>query len=292
VLDHTDTVAVIGLGSMGRRIARRLVARGCRVVVWNRSAGPAAELVERGAIAAATPAAAAAGADFVITMVSDPPALRAVTEGREGVARGIARTATLIEMSTVGPAAIARLASVLSPATALVDAPVLGSVAEAEAGALTVFVGGADAAARRAAQLLEHLGTPVHVGPVGAGSAAKLVANAALFATVVALGEAVRLADGLGLSREAAYRVLAASPLAAQAERRRSALDQHDYPARFKLALARKDAELIEEAAAQVERDLRVAGAVSSWLDDAEASGHGLRDYTAVLAEILESPDP
>jgi 3-hydroxyisobutyrate dehydrogenase-like beta-hydroxyacid dehydrogenase len=287
----TETVAVIGLGSMGRRIAGRLVARGYRVVIWNRTPGPAAELVEQGATPAATPAAAAARADFVITMVSDPPALRAVTEGREGVARGIAQTATLIEMSTVGPAAIARLASVLAPATAFVDAPVLGSVAETETGTLTIFVGGADAAARRADPLLKQLGTPLHVGSLGAGAAAKLVANAALFATIVALGEAVGLADGLGLSREAAYQVLAASPLAAQAERRRAALERGDYPARFKLALARKDAQLIEEAAVEVGLDLRVASAVSSWLTDAEASGHGLRDYSAVLAEIVESPD-
>jgi 3-hydroxyisobutyrate dehydrogenase/2-hydroxy-3-oxopropionate reductase len=105
---------------------------------------------------------------------------------------------------------------------------VLGSRSEAEAGTLQIFVGATPEQYERWSPLLASLGTPHHVGPQGAGAAAKLVANSTLFATVGALAEALALAQRLGLSREAAYEVLAASPLAAQAERRREAIEHDD----------------------------------------------------------------
>ena len=106
-------VAVIGLGAMGSRIAARLVAAGHEVTVWNRSAGKAEPLAGLGAFPAATPAQAASRAEVLITMVADPPALRAVTEGPDGVVAGAGASLTVVEMSTVGPAAVARLASAL-----------------------------------------------------------------------------------------------------------------------------------------------------------------------------------
>jgi 3-hydroxyisobutyrate dehydrogenase-like beta-hydroxyacid dehydrogenase len=104
------TVAVIGLGEMGSRIARRLVDAGHELTVWNRTAAKAEPL---GVPVAASPAEAAARAEVVITMVADPPALAAVTEGPEGVAARVGEGTTVIEMSTVGPAAIEQLRSVL-----------------------------------------------------------------------------------------------------------------------------------------------------------------------------------
>lgn len=273
-------VAVVGLGSMGSRIARRLLDAGYELVVWNRSAENASPLVEAGASPASSPADAAARADVVITMVANPDALRAVTEGHDGVAAGIGDS-TLVEMSTVGPAAVARLAARVAN---LLDAPVLGSVSEADAGTLKVFVGGPSALYEQLRPLLTHLGEPMHVGDVGSGAAAKLVANSTLFGAIGVLGEAVSLADALGLSREVTFDVLAASPIAAQAERRRAAIEAGDYPARFALSLARKDADLI---AAEAEADLRLAAAARSWLVEADDAGWGDRDYSAVLARIL-----
>ena len=282
-------VTVVGLGAMGRRIARRLLEARHDVVVWNRTAERADELVELGATSAPTPAEAASGAEVVITMVADPPALRAVTEGPAGVAAGISTSATAIEMSTVGPAAVMRLASALPSGTGLLDAPVLGSVTEAESGALRIFVGGPAALGERWTPLLSTLGSPLHVGPLGAGAAAKLVANTTLFGTLALLGEALALADGLGLSRETAFDVLAATPLGAQAERRREAIEAGEFPARFALALARKDADVILAAAAGSQRGRPVTAAARSWLAAAEQRGWGDRDYSAVLGEILDA---
>lgn len=284
-------VAVIGLGGMGSRIARRFLDAGHDVVVWNRSPARADALVELGASEAATPAEAAGRAEAVVTMLSDPAALAEVSEGPSGIAAGAGASTTVLEMSTVGPAAVTRLASALGPDTGLLDTPVLGSLTEAESGSLRIFVGGPEALVERWTPLLSALGSPRHVGPLGAGAAAKLVANTTLFGTLGLLGEALALADGLGLSRAAAFDVLAGTPLAAQAERRRAAIESGEFPARFSLALARKDADLIAAAAAEAGVDLRLAEAARARLADAEAAGLGERDYSALLEWILERDD-
>ena len=282
-----SVVAVVGLGAMGSRIARRLLEAGHDLVAWNRTAEKAQPLVEAGAVAAATPAEAAARAEVVLTMVADPAALRDVTEGEDGVAAGVGEGATVIEMSTVGPDAVRRLGSVLGEQAGLLDAPVLGSRSEAEEGTLKVFVGGPPELVARWTPLLSVLGSPLHVGPLGSGAAAKLVANTTLVGTIGVLGEALALAEGLGLPREKAFEVLAATPLAAQAERRRESIESGEYPPRFALYLARKDAELVVAAAREAGVDLRVTEAARAWLADAEEAGLGDRDYSAVLARIL-----
>lgn len=281
------TVGVVGLGAMGSRIARRLGDAGHELVVWNRDPAKAESLVAAGALAAATPADAARRAEAVITMVADPRALVDVTEGTDGVVGGLGEGATLIQMSTVGPASTSRLAALL-PAEALLDSPVLGSVAEVESGKLSVFLGGAPEPVEHWLPVLSTLGTVFHLGPVGAGTAAKLVANTTLVGVIGTLGEALALAERLGLSRDAAFEVLGKTALAGQAERRRSAVESGEYPPRFALYLARKDADLILEAAAKTGLELRLTKAADEWLAEAENAGLGDKDYSAVLARILE----
>jgi 3-hydroxyisobutyrate dehydrogenase/2-hydroxy-3-oxopropionate reductase len=261
---------------MGTRIARRLAATGHELTVWNRTRSKAEAL---GVSVAETPAEAAAWAEVVITMVTDPAALQAVTEGPHGVTSGAVGTTTLIEMSTVGPAAIERLRRGF--AGPLLDAPVLGSLSEVESGTLSIFVGGERDLYERWHELLAALGQPLYIGPSGSGAAAKLVANTILIDLIATLGEAVALGESLGLSREAAFEVLARTPLADQAERRRPALESGEFPPRFPLRLARKDADLIADQGL----DLRVTEAARSWLHDAADDD---RDYSAVLLTILE----
>lgn len=256
-------VAVVGLGAMGARFARRLLDAGHDIVVWNRSprAFPAP--------VAASPRDAAERTEIVITMVADPPALAAVTEGEDGVLAGL--RGTLVQMSTVSPEATARLAGLTDR---LVDAPVLGSIGEAESGTVTIFAGGDVTEVR---PVLSTLGSVLPVGAVGAGTAAKLVANATLFGVLAALGETVALARAMGLDDAALFEVLAATPLAAQAERRRAVLAGEPSPPRFPVRLALKDAELI----AAVLDQPALAGA-KRWL---AAVADGDADYTAMLSE-------
>jgi 3-hydroxyisobutyrate dehydrogenase-like beta-hydroxyacid dehydrogenase len=287
IMEEMTRVAVLGMGGMGSRIALRLLDAGHEVTVWNRSSARSEPVVAAGARAASTPAEAASAAEAVITMLADPAALRDVTEGPDGLASGVSQRTTVIEMSTVGPEAIERLHDALPPEARMLDAPVLGSLREVEAGTLRIFVGGADDDVARWTPLLSQLGTPMHVGPVGSGAAAKLVANTALVGIVGVLGEGLALAGAVGLGRSTALDVLATTALASQVERRRAAIESGDYPPRFPLALGRKDAELIVEAAAGGGAELRVMDAARSWLADAEAAGWGQRDYAAVLAFIL-----
>jgi 3-hydroxyisobutyrate dehydrogenase/2-hydroxy-3-oxopropionate reductase len=192
-------------------------------------------------------------------------------------------------MSTVGPPAIIRLASALPEGVGLLDAPVLGSLPEAESGSLHIFVGGPAELAERWIPLLAALGSPTHVGPLGAGAAAKLVANSTLFGVLAVLGEALALADALGLSRDTAFKLLAATPVGAQAERRRPAVESGEFPLRFAMSLARKDADLLADAATAAKLNLPVAAAARGWIAAAQQGGRGEQDYSAVLAQILDA---
>jgi 3-hydroxyisobutyrate dehydrogenase-like beta-hydroxyacid dehydrogenase len=283
------TVGIVGLGGMGSRMALRLLQAGHEVLVWNRTREKAAPLVEQGAILAETPADVARRAEAVITMVSDPSALWEVVEGPSGIAAGAGASVTVIEMSTVGPAAVVRLATLLPRETRLLDAPVLGSLSETESGRLKIFVGGPGPLVERWTPLLSALGDPLHVGPLGSGAAAKLVANTTLFGVLATLGEALALAQGLGLPRETTFDLLATTPLAAQADRRRAAVESGEYPRRFALSLGVKDLDLIAEAAAASGVDVRVAAAARAWFGEAEEAGWGDGDYSAILAWMLRS---
>ncbi|HEV2458076.1 MAG TPA: NAD(P)-dependent oxidoreductase [Ktedonobacterales bacterium] len=280
-------IAFIGLGALGSRMACSLVNAGHEVTVWNRTWAKVDQLAARGAMPAATPAEAASRAEVVMTMLATPAALQAVTDGPAGIAVGIGGSATMIEMSTVGPASVLRLASALPNEVDLLDAPVLGSIAEAESGTLSIFVGGPAPVVGRWMPLLTILGTPLHVGPLGMGAVAKLMANSTLFGVLGLLGEAIALARGLSLSDAAVFKVLAATPLAAQAERRRLAIESGEYPPRFPLALARKDIDLVIEAAAAAGVEMRLARATQTWLADADDAGWSNQDYTIMLARIL-----
>lgn len=282
------SVAVIGLGAMGARFAGRFLEAGHEVLVWNRTPEKAEELVSRGASAAASPAEAARNAEAVVTVVSDPEALRAVTEGPDGIAAGANASTTVIEMSTVGPRAVRWLETALPPGVGLLDAPVLGSLSEAEAGTLLVFVGGPRRLAERWIPLFGTLGSVIVAGPLGSGAAAKLVANATLVGTLTLLGETIALADRLGLGRRLTMDILAQTPLGLASKRRREQLETEEFPLRFRLALARKDAELIQEAAEAAHADTRVLAAAATWFADAEEAGLGDEDYSTVLQRIID----
>lgn len=156
---------------------------------------------------AADPAAAVAGAAFVLTMLSDAPAVESVVRA---FAPALAPDAVVVEMSTIGPDAERRVRALLPESAAVVDAPVMGSVDRAAAGSLTILAGGA---VDRARPVLADLGDVVDCGEFGTGAARKIVLITAIIAGVTVVGEALALADRLGIpdGREA----LAASPLGA-----------------------------------------------------------------------------
>ena len=219
-------------------------------------------------------------------MVSTPEALKEVAFGREGLSSSLSPGATLIEMSTVGAAAVRDLAGRLPGGVDVLDAPVRGSVPQAESGELDIVAGGSEETFDRWRPVLEVLGHPLHMGPLGAGASMKLVSNLTLGAVATTLGEALALADALGLEQQRVLDALEGSPIAAYAARMRPIIESGEYPPRFKLSLAHKDMRLVGEAAAEGGVDLPMATAATGWMRSADASGLGERDYSAVIAHI------
>jgi 3-hydroxyisobutyrate dehydrogenase-like beta-hydroxyacid dehydrogenase len=206
-------IAFLGLGAMGLPMARRLLAAGHELTVWNRTAAKADLLAQEGAEAAFTPAEAVEDAEFVVTMLADP---KAVHEVVDALSPALRPGAHLIEMSSIGPEAFAEIAAKLPTGVTAIDSPVLGSVDRAAAGQLTLFVGGDPTPVQA---VLEQFGTVVRAGAPGAGSALKIVVITAVIVGVTAVAEAMKLADTYGLSGDLVKRVLANSPLAGAAGR-------------------------------------------------------------------------
>jgi 3-hydroxyisobutyrate dehydrogenase len=215
-------------------------------------------------------------------MLADPPALESVLFDPDGVAATIRPEATVIDMSTVGPMPIRSAAERLAP-TAVVDAPVLGSVPAAETGGLTILVGGDRAAADRVEHLLSALGKPRYVGPSGSGALLKLITNAATISTLVGLGELLSLTDRAGLDTGVVLDGLSAGPLASFIERWRERLEGRYERPDFRLALARKDLGLAAGEAERAGRVLTVAGVAAERCDEALQAGLGDRDFGAVV---------
>jgi 3-hydroxyisobutyrate dehydrogenase-like beta-hydroxyacid dehydrogenase len=212
----TATLGFVGLGAMGGRMARRLLDAGFALHGYNRTAAKAADLVAAGMKRVASPREAAERAEAVFTMVTDDAALDAVTRGPQGILAGLRPGAILIEMSTVSPAVIHRLADeVAARAAALLDAPVSGSPATLEAGQLSFMVGGDPAVLERARPFLAAIGpTMTHVGPAGLAKSMKIAVNQGLAVQMLVFAESVLLAEKAGVARERAVEVLLKSVVA------------------------------------------------------------------------------
>lgn len=275
-----------GLGQMGTPMAGRLIDAGHNVTVWNRTASKAQALKERGAGVARTPAGAAAGVAFIFTMLATPEVVDEVVFGKSGVAEGLRSGSTLVEMSTIGPEAVHGLRAKLPPEIDMLDAPVLGSIAQAESGELKVFVGGEGAVVERARPVLESLGPVRHMGPLGTGASMKLVVNSTILALMTALGEALALADRFGLDQDDVLDILAESAIGVSARSKRQRIESGAYPPNFKLSLAAKDGSLVTRAAEAAGLNLEVAKAAAAWMAVADRAGLGDLDYSAVIAQI------
>lgn len=238
---------------MGAPMAWRLVSAGHKVTTWRRSDGvPVTTAVD--------------GADLVITMLSDPAAVREVlTAALPGLRPG----ATVVEMSTIGPEAVHELRTLLPPEVGLVDAPVLGSVGPAAEGTLTVLAGGD---VRGCHEVLSVFGTVRECGPLGSGAAMKIAVMSALVPAQVLLAETFAYGQAHGVDRGALIDVLSGTPLGVLAERLRVPAEQ----TRYSLAHATKDLELGAWDGATM------ATAARARLREARAAGLGERDLTAI----------
>jgi 3-hydroxyisobutyrate dehydrogenase len=238
-------VAVLGLGAMGSRMAARLLGAGHEVSVYNRSSGPLRDLEAAGAVAGKTPRAAAEGAEIAIAMVRDNEASRAIwCDEQDGALNGLHTGAIAIESSTLTPGWAKELATLVHKTGAgFLDAPVVGSRPQADAGQLIYLVGGDANIFDRARSILSALGGATHhVGPVGAGTTLKLAVNALFGIQVAAVAELLALLRNSDGHLAAMTEVLASLPVTSPAAKGALSLMQAKLDAPlFPIDLVEKD---------------------------------------------------
>jgi 3-hydroxyisobutyrate dehydrogenase-like beta-hydroxyacid dehydrogenase len=279
------TIAFLGLGLMGTPMATRLVEAGHQVTVWNRDPDKAVPLVARGAVAAATPAAAVVGCAAAVTMLADAAAVLDVLRGRDGMLAAPAGVpATLVQCSTISPAELEGIAAALPSHVSLLDAPVLGSIPQARSGGLRILVGGDQETYQRCRDLLGLLGEPVHIGAAGSASALKLVLNAAVSPMMALLGEALALSDAFGLEEELVLDELARSRIGPLVRRKRAAITTGQFPPDSRLRLFAKDMNLAVQAGRVQGLPMRMTAEAGLLAGEAVAAGLADLDYAALVA--------
>lgn len=285
-------IAILGVGRMGAAVAERLLDQGHSLVVWNRSAGKANDLLQRGATWASTPYEATSQAEFILSLLTDAAAIENTYLGKNGSLSGNVGGKLFVEMSTVRPETSIRLHSrVKAAGAALLECPVGGTVVPAKQGQLFGFVGGEAADFSRAKPLLDQLCRRVeHVGAIGAGASMKLAVNLPLLVYWQALSEAILMAKPAALSPERLMDILADTPGAPGVLKYRgsaviAALNGIDQgPAHFNIDSIRKDLRAMTAEAKAMGYELPVASATMRVFDQAAASGLGDGDGTQLAA--------
>jgi 3-hydroxyisobutyrate dehydrogenase len=277
------SVSVLGTGIMGAAMARNLLKAGMEVRAWNRSREKAKPLAEDGATVADSPAEAAEGADFLLTMLADADTIADVVD--DGVLSALSDGGVWLQMSTVGIEGTERLEGLARESgVALVDAPVLGTKAPAEGGQLIVLASGPEEVRERSEAVFEPMASKVvWLGEAGAGSRLKLVVNNWIVGLLGVLAETISLAEATGVDPERFLETIEGGPLGLPyAQMKGNMMIEERFPTSFSLKLARKDAALVLDAARANGLEMSVAEAVAVRFDDAISSGHGDEDMAAV----------
>jgi 3-hydroxyisobutyrate dehydrogenase len=282
------SVAILGLGLMGAGMARRLVAAGFQVAVYNRNPARSAPF-EGTARIARSPREAAEDADFIISMVADDAAAAAMWCGEQGAFATAPRGAICIESSTVSPDWIARWARQGTEARCrCLDAPVTGSRVQAESGELTFMVGGPAEVLAEARVVLGAMGkSAVPLGPVGSGAMFKLINNYLCGVQLASMAEAMVMIDRSGLDRNAALAaLLAGAPASPLVKTVAGRMAGRDFTPNFLVRLMAKDLAYAAAAADTMGLDLAMARSARARLDAATEAGFGEQDISALYRHV------
>lgn len=283
-------VSLIGLGLMGRPMGLNLLKAGFPLTVWNRTPSRAEALVAAGAKPASTPREAAAAADVLITIVSDPQALEEVLWGHEGrndgALAGLKTGSLYIDSSTISPSLARRVASVcIGAGVRFLDAPVTGGTWGAEKGELVFMVGGDPETLKAAELVLSVVGKKwFHLGPNGAGQTIKLAMNSLLAVEVQAFAEALALVTRAGLPGEKLVEVMQASMARAGVlDVKAPMLLKGEYAPSFPLRLMHKDLSLALDLANQLGVPLPATASSRETYSYVKGSFREDLDYAAVM---------
>jgi len=279
----------VGLGVMGSRMVKRLLAAGHSVTGYNRTRSKAQWLLEAGMRWADTPRAVAEAADVTLSMVTNTAALNAIAAGDDGLLAGLGRGRVYVDMSTVSPAASRALADqVAAQGAHMLDAPVSGSVITLEEGRLSIMVGGDAAAFERVKPILLDIGPKVtHVGGNGLAVSMKIATNLSLAVQMLAFSEGVLLAEKSGIRRETAVEVLLNSVIASPMVKYRGPFVlKMPGEAWFDVDMMQKDMTLALEMGRQLDVPLPTTAVTNEFLSAARAMGWAEQDF-AVMFDVL-----
>jgi 3-hydroxyisobutyrate dehydrogenase-like beta-hydroxyacid dehydrogenase len=285
-LGPQSKIGFIGLGLMGKPMALNLVKAGFHVTVWNRTASRADDLIAAGAKLAASPREVAAIADFLITIVSDPPALEEVLWGKDGAMQALRRGATYMDSSTVSPDLARKISAACEErGVRFLDAPVTGGDWGAKKGELIFMAGGDAATLAEAEPVLKVLGKKwFYLGENGAGQTIKLAMNLILALQVDALAEALALVTAAGLPGEKLVEVMQSSMARSGVlDVKSQNLLRGEYTPSFPLRLMHKDMKLALELAKQVSVDLPATTAAYKTYSKVKDEAKEDLDYSAVM---------
>jgi 3-hydroxyisobutyrate dehydrogenase-like beta-hydroxyacid dehydrogenase len=283
-------IGLIGLGLMGRPMGMNLLKAGHQLTVWNRTPERAQELVKAGAILAKTPRDVAAASEFLLTIVSDPPALESVLWGHEGqndgALAGLRAGSIYVDSSTISPSLVRRIAAASKERGArFLDAPVTGGDWGAREGNLVFMIGGDAETLRDAEAVLGVLGKKwFHLGQNGAGQTVKLAMNAILALEVGAMAEAIALVTKAGLKGEQLVEVMQASMARSGVLDVKSPLMlKGDYQPSFPLRLMHKDLGLALDLGNQLGVALPTTAAAREIYNYVKGESNEDLDYSAVM---------
>jgi 3-hydroxyisobutyrate dehydrogenase-like beta-hydroxyacid dehydrogenase len=283
-----STVAFIGLGAMGSRMAMNLHAAGHKLRVYNRDKAKTKPFADKGIEVCDSPAAAAKGAEFVCSIVSDDIATREVMMGAAGVFNAAAAGTIVLDSSTNTPA-MSREAAKAAAAKGIVylDAPVSGSLAQAQGKELVILVGGDKAAFDKAQPVLLSMGRMVRrIGDSGAGATLKLLNNMLTATLTAALGEAAQIAEAANLDRDAAMEVLNEGAAGSRAMKTKlPKIFKRDFSPQFQLELMDKDLRYYLALAQEQDRPAPIGSLVRSQYQAARRAQLGKLDACAVFLQ-------
>jgi 3-hydroxyisobutyrate dehydrogenase-like beta-hydroxyacid dehydrogenase len=284
---RAERIGFLGLGIMGSRMAANVARAGYELNVWTHTEGKAvAWAQEHGARAHETPAEVGATSDIVISMVVDGEQVASILLAAGGVIESARAGLLCVDMSTIAPTDARRIAAALAAREVrMLDSPVTGSSPRAQAGTLTIMVGGEREDYERALDVLQRMGSLiVRVGALGQGQAVKLVNNALAAANATALAEALVLGAAAGLDLDALLTVLAAgSGASTQLEMKAPAMRAHDYTTLFKTDHMLKDVRLCLEEAQAAGIPFPSAAHARDLLTATLGRGYGEADYAAII---------
>jgi len=280
----------IGLGLMGSRIVKRLLASGHQVSGYNRTRAKAESLIEAGMQWKKSPREVAQAADITLSMVTDSAALSSITDGDDGILAGLSAGKIYVDMSTVSPKLIRNLATRITASGAdMLEAPVSGSLPAAESGTLIIYVGGSAATLEKVRPIFESLSQKIiHVGENGQAITTKIAINLNLPIQLIALFEGVLLAERSGIPRATALDALLNSVIASTALKYRGPfILKMPEEVWFSASMMQKDIRLALELGEELGISLKTVELVSELLTKAQESGWGDEDF-AVLFKVVE----